>query len=53
MGKMTPDPTTTTEVVAESGRARLLRLDGKLVCECPYACLAVSERCEFDGKGYE
>lgn len=36
------------EVVAESNGARLIRLaDGSLRCECPFACLATYEPCEF------
>lgn len=45
--RMKPD-----EVVAESRRARLVRKDGRLMCECPYACLAAYEPCEFEGKGF-
>lgn len=28
--------------------ARLTRENGELFCQCPYACLATYERCEFD-----
>lgn len=42
-------------VVAERNGARLVRKDGRLICECPFLCYAASEPCEFrfidsDGK---
>lgn len=30
--------------------AKLIRVDGKLRCVCPYLCLATCEPCEFEGK---
>lgn len=29
--------------------ARLVRKDGRVMCECPYLCDATSEPCEFAG----
>ena len=41
------------EIVAVKNRAILVRVDGELMCRCPYACVAVSERCEFEGTEYD
>lgn len=41
-------PPATPVVIAESNGAQLVRLpDGKRTCECPFACLATFESCEF------
>lgn len=36
-------------VVCESNGAVLTERDGRLICACPFACLATYERCEFAG----
>lgn len=37
-------------IVCVSARATLTRsADGRLMCDCPYACLATYEPCQFAG----
>lgn len=51
IGRRKPDGVIAERTSPVSGRvARLVRKDGKVVCECPYLCDATYETCEFAGK---
>ena len=58
-GEAVRDDTEEVEILATEQRsdgrpgAQLTRVNGKLMCHCPYLCGATGEKCAFDGTEWD